>query len=222
MHNVYIITMMSIGEKIREFRKARGWTPEYLGSRSGLSGQYIRKLEKGERQSITLTTASKLSSAFGIEPSKLISESEATLPRQIEDILTEIRSVFQRLETVEVCVHGCMPERRPRNELKYKSLLIPRGLVENLKNIYALQVDDNHLEHFGIYPGEMVVIQAGQAIKDGNLYACQIGQGIYGYHLYTTDNGLRLSDGNGTNRNLPLTEIKVLGKILLSYKCKVI
>jgi transcriptional regulator with XRE-family HTH domain len=213
--------MMSIGEKIREFRKARGWTPEYLGTRSGLSGQYIRKLEKGERQSITLAPANKLSNAFGIEPAKLISENDNSSPRQIEDILAEVRSIFKRLETVEVCVHGCMPERKTYNELAYKSFLIPRSIVENLKNIYALQVEDNHLEHFGIYPGEMVVIQAEHTIEDGNLYACQIDQGVYGYNLYSTENGFRISNGNGTSHDLPLSEIKVLGRILLSYKCKV-
>ncbi|AHB13566.1 LexA family transcriptional regulator [Dehalococcoides mccartyi] len=213
--------MMSIGEKIREFRKARGWTPEYLGTRSGLSGQYIRKLEKGERQSITLATANKLSNAFGIEPAKLISENEPVSPRQIEDILAEVQTVFKRLETVEICVHGCMPKRKTQRDLAYKSFLIPRSIVEDRKNIYALQVEDNHLEHFGIYQGEMVVIQAEHAIEDGNLYACQIDQGVYGYSLYSTEKGLRLSNGNGTSQHLPLTKIKVLGRILLSYKCKV-
>ncbi len=61
--------------RLREIRKARGYTQNKLAIKSGLSRQAIVVIESGQK-SPTLNTLIKIASALGVTVSQLIGESD--------------------------------------------------------------------------------------------------------------------------------------------------
>ena len=59
------------GKRVRELRKAQGWTQEELANRAGLDRTYIGRCETG-RQNATLKTIYALAAALGVEPATLV------------------------------------------------------------------------------------------------------------------------------------------------------
>lgn len=59
-----------VGRRIAELRVARGWTQEEFAERAGVSPGYVRQIEGG-RGNITLTTAVRFATLFGVDVSEL-------------------------------------------------------------------------------------------------------------------------------------------------------
>ena len=66
---------LNFGEKVRRLRKARGWTLEMLGKKSGISISTISKAERGVI-AMTYDNILKLAFAFELQLSELLSESD--------------------------------------------------------------------------------------------------------------------------------------------------
>ena len=61
--------------RLREIRKARGYTQNKLAMKSGLSRQAIEVIESGQK-SPTLNTLAKIANALDVTVSQLIGESD--------------------------------------------------------------------------------------------------------------------------------------------------
>ncbi|AIX08017.1 MULTISPECIES: helix-turn-helix domain-containing protein [Bacillus] len=60
--------ILFVGHKIRDLRKAKGWTQENFAEKSGFQSSYIAGVERGERN-ITLDTLDRLLEVLEITPS---------------------------------------------------------------------------------------------------------------------------------------------------------
>lgn len=78
---------MSIGQKIREARIAKGMTQEELGDILGVQKSAIAKYENGRIVNIKRSTLKKISDVLGIRPSELIFE---TSPAETADLHAKI------------------------------------------------------------------------------------------------------------------------------------
>lgn len=63
-------------DRIRELRKARGWTQEELAARAGMTQGVITNLERGARDNPTQETLDKLAGALGVPVSELLGEGD--------------------------------------------------------------------------------------------------------------------------------------------------
>jgi transcriptional regulator with XRE-family HTH domain len=61
------------GERVRELRKAKGWTQEDLAGHSGLAVVQISRIERGVRE-VRLTTILRLLKALEAEPNDMLAE----------------------------------------------------------------------------------------------------------------------------------------------------
>ena len=59
------------GQRLRELRKARGWSQEQLALECDLDRSYIGGVEQG-RRNISLMNICKISKALGIKPGMLL------------------------------------------------------------------------------------------------------------------------------------------------------
>jgi len=104
-----LTTYKRIGKKIRDLRKARGWTQEELAERSGLHPTYIGGIERGERNA-TIGSFYKISSAFGISLANILKLESHDLEKLFnapsDDILLAIFSGFR----AQVDVKGKLAE----------------------------------------------------------------------------------------------------------------
>ena len=69
------VTILNIGEKIREARLAKGMTQEELGEILGVQKSAIAKYENGRIVNIKRSTLKKISDVLGLKPHELIFES---------------------------------------------------------------------------------------------------------------------------------------------------
>lgn len=61
-----------LAERIKKFRKQKGWTQQKLAEKTGLSFNAITKIEQGRAEHPTLKTLIKLADVFGISIDELV------------------------------------------------------------------------------------------------------------------------------------------------------
>jgi transcriptional regulator with XRE-family HTH domain len=71
------------GQVLREFRKKKGFSQEYLAGVCNLDRTYISLLERGLRQP-TLKTVFALSNALGISPTMMIKKVELIKKNEVK------------------------------------------------------------------------------------------------------------------------------------------
>lgn len=85
----------AFGLRIREIRRARGFTQEKLAEKAGLHWKFISLIETG-KSDVTLTTISRLAYAFGMEISEFfLAAFPAHYSEAKERLVAEILSVIK-------------------------------------------------------------------------------------------------------------------------------
>ncbi len=70
----------TIGDRVREARKRRGFTQDDLARAAGVSKSLIRKLEQHDINDTRLETARKIAAALGVPTSALVPQGDAPVP----------------------------------------------------------------------------------------------------------------------------------------------
>lgn len=68
----------ALGQAVREFRKAKGYSQEGFADEVGLHRTYMGAIERGE-QNLTVKNIVKVADTLGIPPSKLLAKAEKLL-----------------------------------------------------------------------------------------------------------------------------------------------
>jgi transcriptional regulator with XRE-family HTH domain len=63
-------SLTTLGQRIREKRKARGWTQEEFADRAGIDRSYVGGVERGERN-LTFSILCRLCGALGCDVAAL-------------------------------------------------------------------------------------------------------------------------------------------------------
>jgi transcriptional regulator with XRE-family HTH domain len=66
-------TLRRLGERVRGFRRARGYTQEALAGSLGLSVAYVSLIERGGRNP-PYTTVVAIARALGVNPREMVAE----------------------------------------------------------------------------------------------------------------------------------------------------
>ncbi|OMD64498.1 transcriptional regulator [Paenibacillus odorifer] len=74
----------SVGNRIRELRKAKGWTQEQLAEAASLHYSYIGGVERGDRN-ISLETLEKIIAAFDVPAIEFFRFEDETQRRKVLD-----------------------------------------------------------------------------------------------------------------------------------------
>ena len=67
---------MNIGQKIKELRKARGWSQTELGQRLGIQKSAVSKYERGAITKFSQEQLKEIADVFGVSPAVLFGYSE--------------------------------------------------------------------------------------------------------------------------------------------------
>lgn len=82
----------AVGNRIRELRKAKGWTQEQLAEAASLHYSYIGGVERGDRN-ISLETLEKIIAAFDVPAAELFRfEDESEHRKALDEHMTLISS----------------------------------------------------------------------------------------------------------------------------------
>ena len=82
-----------VGERLRNYRRQKGWSQEVLAERAELHPTYIGQLERGEKNA-TLETVSKVAQALDISLGQLFEN--ISLVETKPDVATQCYGMIQR------------------------------------------------------------------------------------------------------------------------------
>jgi transcriptional regulator with XRE-family HTH domain len=119
--------LSAFGQRLRMFRKGRGWTQEDLARRTNRHWTYIGGLERGERNP-TLIVICELAAALAIQPGELLAEPHPiceTFNASVSDILDAIGKGFR----AQIDVKGKLAELYMNRRL---DALRASGAIEDL------------------------------------------------------------------------------------------
>lgn len=86
----------SVGNRIRELRKAKGWTQEQLAEAAGLHYSYIGGVERGDRN-ISLETLEKIITGLNVPAVEIFKfEEDTEYRRSIDEHLTLITALDEK------------------------------------------------------------------------------------------------------------------------------
>lgn len=68
--------MDTLNKKVKLYRKANGWTQEFMAQKLGISQPAYQKIEAGDTDSMRVSTLRKLCVEFKLNPSWLLGLSE--------------------------------------------------------------------------------------------------------------------------------------------------
>ena len=84
-----------LGKRIRQLRKARGWTQQDVAEKAHLDPKYLGAVERGERN-ITVDNVEKIATGFGLEVHQLFLFSAPAVPIQDETMTgAKIRDLLE-------------------------------------------------------------------------------------------------------------------------------
>lgn len=96
---VEAVSSVQLGERVKELRRARGFTLEGLAELSGVSRAMISKLERGEKNP-TLVVAARLAEGLGVTLSQLAGMEErrevVVVPREKRMVMRDPETGFER------------------------------------------------------------------------------------------------------------------------------
>lgn len=86
-----------VGAKIRDIRKQKGWSQEFLGEKAGLHFSYIGGLERGEKN-ITLLNLQKVATALDVQIYDFFSYSKEITMIDKESLVQETLELMLKLD----------------------------------------------------------------------------------------------------------------------------
>ena len=108
------IDYISIGNRIKEYRKAKGWTQEKLGEKSGVEPSNISHIERAATK-LSLPTMVNIANALGVTLDELaygsLIKSKHVSTKIIDDILfdctdEELKSIAEVVKTTKVVLRN--------------------------------------------------------------------------------------------------------------------
>lgn len=80
--------MATMGERIRELRKEKGWTLKELGAKINMKGTNISKYERDELSNMKRSTIEQLANLFDVSPIYLMGYSDERYP--LETLISKL------------------------------------------------------------------------------------------------------------------------------------
>ncbi len=110
---------MKLGDRIRERRKAAGWSQAKLSTESGISQQMLSKLERGV--AFGTTEIVPLARALGVSP-KWLETGEG--PMQGDDLTPDEKEFLEAYRSLE-------PEKRPVAQMTLRAMLPTPRVIQS-------------------------------------------------------------------------------------------
>ncbi len=224
----------TIGQRIKQLREAKGYTQQKLSELSGVERSYITLLEtRRAKGRISMETALALCKALEVDPQVLFDEADIKLPepvvtppssRPMSSLLREVKEKYEALDLIEIPVRGTTPCGYPllEEETAEGTISLPKEQLGNTNtdNLYALKVSGESLIGDGIYPADFLIVEPTGDVIDGKIYTVRLGNEVCARHVFKLDNSVKLVSSNGEYKELKVSEIEILGKVILSGRWK--
>lgn len=147
----------SLGKRVAQLRKARGWSAEALAYRAGVSSKTINRIESGGVTDPRRNTIQPIADALEVDLFALIGEPESPegvpLSAQVEAVAVEFREDVDLIRTELAAIHAqletAISERQTLREeiaAQQKLLESQSGLIEEIRELVAVLQDIKHVQ----------------------------------------------------------------------------
>lgn len=133
-----------VGENIKKFRVAKGWTQEELADKVGLSKNGLWNYENGKRE-VGIDTLDKIAEALGIKISELIEESNVSVVSRVGENIKKARKAkgMGQAELAEALGKSLRMVQKYETSDSSKTSVIPTiDILEDIATILEVGIQD--------------------------------------------------------------------------------
>ena len=174
---------MTIGEKIKQARLAKGYTQEELGNLVGVKKAAINKYESGIVQNLKRSMIAKLADALDIDPVFLIG---------IEDELPKGIIPISQLRRHRIPVLGSMAAGEPIYDEEFPDVVVDGPLDAD----FALRVKGDSMEPAYLNDDLVFLKSTPDLSHDGAVCAIAIDDDVALKHVYRHPDSVMLTSNN--------------------------
>ena len=176
---------MTIGEKIKQARLAKGYTQEELGNLVGVKKAAINKYESGIVQNLKRSMIAKLADALDIDPVSLIG---------IDDELPKGIIPISQLRRHRIPVLGSMAAGEPIYDEEFPDVIVDGPLDAD----FALRVKGDSMEPAYLNDDLVFLKSTPDLPHDGAVCAIAIDDEATLKHVYRHPDSVMLTSNNST------------------------
>lgn len=174
---------MTIGEKIKQARLAKGYTQEELGNLVGVKKAAINKYESGIVQNLKRSMIAKLADALDIDPVSLIG---------IDDELPKGIIPISQLRRHRIPVLGSMAAGEPIYDEEFPDVVVDGPLDAD----FALRVKGDSMEPEYLNDDLVFLKSTPDLSHDGAVCAIAIDDDVALKHVYRHPDSVMLTSNN--------------------------
>ena len=206
------------GFNLRKLREELGYSQTELARLWGEGISNVGHMERGRYDSLKQSKLIKLAKIANMSTSELSirlfgKPSDQRMPFAGSDLVEDDLS-----QVVMLRLRGSIPAGSPapeEEELTEEYVPIPKILLKGASaKVYALRVIGNSLSGDGINKGDMVAVDPEAPIIDGKIYALRIENEVVARHMARSNGTVRLSSSNGDYKDIELSHVEILGRII--------
>ena len=196
---IMVISMTTLGIKIKELRSLRDWTQNELAKRSGVDRGTLASIESGKAKNPTTHNLLKLASAFKIRPEELYQA--AGYIKMERTVLPIEESPEEILERLRVCIASTVPiyEQFPVHAgqsvpaLEHVSVVKVRAMNRSLEGYIV------HGDCLGpyIHDNDIIIVDRNATPDNGDVVACLVDDAVEVGILRKIGGGFWMENNNG-------------------------
>jgi len=157
--------MMTIGEKLKQLREARGLSLRKLAQKAHLSHSFIKDIESGRSQP-SIPSARALADALGVRPSALLNDINACDESNIQ---------FCSDDVVWLPVVAEVQAGNPRKVIEQYAEKIPtESFWVRGGEFFWIRVQGRSMVGAGMEPGDLVLIRRQETVDNGDIAVVEV------------------------------------------------
>ena len=201
---------MTMGERIKQLRHARGFSQEELGARVGVQKAAIHKYENGLVVNLKQATIGKLAQALGTTPGYLLGLEEPSLPHSAPP--------YHPTRSIPILgrIAAGLPIYAEQNIEGYTYTDLNGGA-----EYFALRVSGDSMNAIGINDGYLIIVRRQDEVENGEVAVVMVGdEDATVKRFYATDSTVTLMPQSTNPVHQPQIydpakiPIQVLGKVV--------
>lgn len=218
------MTNLSLGEKIRKYRRESNLSQEELAQKISVSMRTLQRWEKGS--DIKFIELKKIAEALNVHVADFYDALHNDSINEIKKIEEDLRKRLVKSTLVAIPIFGAVPAGNTSLfEEKPGWLTVDERFIKGFKekDLFCLIAKGNCLKDAGLFDGDQIIVSKTAKAKDGDICVVRIDEEITCKKTYFQDGKIILETMNKDDDKRFIIDpkrkdVEIIGKVVRAIK----